>query len=348
MTSRELNVMISSRCQNYDCEEGTFPLEEVRARVATALEELKPFGVQIYTIWYNERHSGGAQTDGYNQCLEQATGEDIVLCLWNGHAGTDRICESEYQAAVESAPKKVRLVQLPKALGIPVGQEFSPDIQPLFQVGNDPDEAVAAACRCVLQATLDLALDGVRSARKSRFESGQSLSWNRLNYVQRHEQMVNTMVRHLRGNGVAFPYEWRGTKVLIVCHAVPDRFTVAEAKSFTGRPQFKDNLLLPQMGDDIVGPVHYIACHRTITEVQAKTMAGMDDVLVVASSFGIYLADRVHKAQFLFLANCRDAASTRARLEEAHRWVRSQELDGLCRRARARKAILRTIQEHLD
>lgn len=340
--------MITSRCQDYDIEGGRFPLEKVRAKVATALEKLEPFGVQLYKVWYNERHSGGAQTDGYSQCLEQAKGEDIVLCLWNGHAGTDRICESEFQAAVESAPRKVRLVELPKALEISPEEEFTPGIKPLFQVGNDLDQAVEAACRCVLQATLDLALDGVRSARKSRFESGQSLSWNRLNYVQRHAQMVSTMVQQLGGNGVAFPYDWRDTKVLVCCHAVPDRFTVAEARGFTGRPQFKDNSLLPLMGEEVVGPIHYVACHRTITEVQAKAMAGMDDVLVVASSFGIYLADRVHKAQFLFLANCRDAASTRARLEEAHRWVRSQELEGLCRRARARKAILRTIQEHLE
>jgi hypothetical protein len=59
------------------------------------------------------------------------------------------------------------------------------------------------------------------------------------------------------------------------------------------------------------GPVHLIACQRSVTESQALRQLGFPDVTVVSPPFGVYVVDEVQKVQLIFLANCRDPTSTR-------------------------------------
>jgi len=81
--------------------------------------------------------------------------------------------------------------------------------------------------------------------------------------------------------------------------------------------------------------VHFIACHKGVTEAQAIRQLGYPDVTVVTPPFGVYVADEVQKIQMLFLKDCRDATSTRSRVDEAREWLdRAQEAPELRRRAK--------------
>jgi hypothetical protein len=67
-------------------------------------------------------------------------------------------------------------------------------------------------------------------------------------------------------------------------------------------------------------------------------------VTVVSPPFGVYVADEVQKIQMLFLKDCRDATTTRARVDEAREWLeRAQEAPELRRRAQERAQIVRSI-----
>ena len=92
--------------------------------------------------------------------------------------------------------------------------------------------------------------------------------------------------------------------------------------------------------------MHFIPCHRTVTERQAVGRVGCPDVTVLAPPFGVFLADNIQKTQFLLIKNCRDVASTRRGIHGAIQWLEStDEGNLLLARAAARARILAVIKE---
>jgi hypothetical protein len=92
------------------------------------------------------------------------------------------------------------------------------------------------------------------------------------------------------------------------------------------------------------GPVHFIACHRGVTETQATNLLGFPDATIVSSPFGIYVADDIQKMQFVFLANCRDVYQTRHAVQRFLDWA-DQTGEGklIAARAQARARIVKVI-----
>ena len=113
--------------------------------------------------------------------------------------------------------------------------------------------------------------------------------------------------------------------------------------SWWGRPHLNDHRLAPELGSG-GGPLHVIACHRSVTETQATNLLGFPDATVVSSPFGIYLADNVQKMQFVFLANCRDSVQTRMATQRFFEWLeQAGEAELLAARAKARARIVSAI-----
>ena len=75
------------------------------------------------------------------------------------------------------------------------------------------------------------------------------------------------------------------------------------------------------------GPVHLIACHKTVTESQAIRQLGFPDAIVVSAPFGIYVADDVQKIQMVFIANCRDESTTQAHVQRFLQWLDEQSVN---------------------
>jgi hypothetical protein len=94
----------------------------------------------------------------------------------------------------------------------------------------------------------------------------------------------------------------------------------------------------------VVGPVHIIACHKTVTEAQAINLLGFPDATVVSTPFGIYLVDNVQKIQILLIKECRDPTSTNLGLQRFTTWLAQTGEDILLtKRAKGRAQIIKAV-----
>src|SRR5438067_2322605 len=120
-------------------------------------------------------------------------------------------------------------------------------------------------------------------------------------------------------------------------HAIPAAISVASAREMVGQPFLRNHELVDLLPKDGIGPVHLIACHRSVTEGQAMKQLGFPDATIVSPPFGVYVADPIQRIQLLFLANCRDDRSTRHAVQRAFEWLaQTGEGERLAARAEAR------------
>jgi len=142
--------------------------------------------------------------------------------------------------------------------------------------------------------------------------------------------------------------ELESYKILVTIHAIPDALSVASAKEKVGQPFLQDfkisNILLKN--DNIIGPVHIIGCHKSVSETQTRNILGLPDATILKDSFGIYVADNIQKIQMVFIEKCADSHSIRYRFQDFSDWlVRTSELENLVQRAKSRKNIITVIAE---
>ena len=83
--------------------------------------------------------------------------------------------------------------------------------------------------------------------------------------------------------------------MLFVCHGIPAALAAATAREMVGQPFLKDHAYvdLPRRRREkpAAGPVHLIACRKTVTEAQAMRQLGFPDATIVKADFGVYVAD---------------------------------------------------------
>jgi hypothetical protein len=244
----------------------------------------------------------------------------------------------------------IRLEPVKSVSGAP-DKAFSEDIgrYRLFSVAAKTGaDLQGAALQSVLDGLRDLALKGMRETRRGLAFFGAALEWSRLDFAGRRAAMRNVMAEALASNrynpgDTTVSTQIDGQEVLAVCDAIPAAFSVAQAREMVGQPFLRDHLLAARL-KNVGGPVHFIACHKGVSEAQAIRQLGYPDVTVVTPPFGVYVADEVQKIQMIFLKDCRDATTTRTRVDEAREWLeRSQEAPELRRRAQERAVIVRAI-----
>jgi len=354
-------------------------LAELRERLAGELEgEL--FGVRpLFEVYLNELEAApSSEEDIRERCRQRVRESDIVLVLFDGRAGwspqdTIGICHVEFAEAMAISPRKTRVIELPLAKLPARGAERERDeafrahyarLRPWAAVNlQTPDEIVRACQDALFAAVVQMAHADARGtlARGAR-DSGDALDWTRMNYQQRAGEMIATIQRALRRAGagavsapasldpnvlterfLALPLG--ANHLLVHCHAIPAAMTVATAREMVGQPFLSDHLAVPLLQQRIVGPVHLIACARGVSEAQAIRQLGFPDATIVASSFGVYVADEVQKAQLVFLDNCRDETSTIGKVEDFLDWLeRTGEAERLQARASSRGKIVRVIE----
>ena len=373
MYSRErIKVMISSRCNDpVELGGAMVKFSDLRHRIKTKVESEELLGGKLFECWINEDAppAEGSQ-DSWNTCLGQVRRADLLLVLYNGNAGWARaagdigICHAELEAGLSSGAAKVRLVALP-----PVTtnartaegkrnrrfQEFV-NRQNLFRgtEARTGEKAVVVVLEALHDAVIRMVKLGNREARKGKYDSGEALDWSRLDFARRKEvtegilrdALLGQPAAHAAGDHVVVTLG--GSPVLLCCHAVPAAMSVAAAREMVGRPFLRDHELDADLGRAHLGPVHLIACHKGVTEKQATDLLGFADATLVTPGFGVYVADNVQKVQLLLLAECRDETTTRHAVQRAMDWLESSgEERYLAERAKARRAIIRTIAEQL-
>lgn len=355
---RRIRVMLSSRSRdNFDGR----PLATHRKNVQLDLEGQRLFAQQIFDVWINESAGPAPGTEEWwNECLRQAREADMVIVLYNGSAGSPRpgggspgICHAEFTEAMRVAPGKLRVIPLGR-VARPSNETdllFHDELMRL-QLFSPPVSTSAELTRTVRQAVLDglrhLADLGGREARRGRHYEGAALEWSRLDYAGRRKAMRDVLRSALATAPGPSPDSViatiDGRPVLAVCDAIPASLSIAAARELVGQPFLRDHLRANALGPSGAGPVHFIACHRGVTETQAIRQLGFPDATIVEPPFGVYVADPVQKIQMIFLANCTDPTATLSRVQEAKTWLeRAQEAPLLRQRAEERAAIVRTI-----
>jgi hypothetical protein len=370
--SSKLKIMISSRCEDkFPNNDTGKKLSEIRKELKTEIEAETIFGLSAFEVWINETTPPqGGTWDSWEVCMEAVKDCDILICLYNGHAGKTlvsseiAICHAEMSSGLDQAPGKVHLVDMGNIATAETDeqkksndrfQKYVKD-QTLFR-GSEVttiDELKERAKETIHSAVINLALAGVREQSKGKYHSGESLNWSRMSYKERQTAMVDVMKDAITGRPDSFLKgdhlfsTLDGVEVLFIPNAIPDAISISQAKEMVGQPFLKDHQYADKLGGSQGGPVHIIACHKGATETQAKKLLGFPDATVVTAPFGIFVADNIQKVQFIFIANCRNETSTRNGVQRYFEWMKQNGEDQLLvRRALSRAKIIQTVAGEL-
>jgi hypothetical protein len=369
--TKTIKIMISSRCNDpielYG-KRSTFT--EVRRKLKEEIEKTKLVGKQVFEVWINEdAPPEEGSTDSWEACLQQVDEADMVLIFYNGNAGWAKhggdigICHAEMERALSTAPAKVRLIELPLSdLGKKTEKSRNErfrhyaQTQSLFRGASakNGDEAINSALQALHAAVVDMVGLGKREARKGKYHLGEALDWSRLDFLNRKAEMERIIrdYLHQRGGSAktsfanALTLNIQGKTLLAIAHAVPAALSVAAAREMVGRPFLRDHQYAALLSDDVLGPLHFIACHKKVSESQAVGLLGQPDITVINAPFGIYAVDIVYHIQVVFLSDCRDQSSTRHALQRFFEWLeQSGEAALLLERAAKRMRIVETIAQ---
>lgn len=367
MARPKIKIMISSRCNDLfplGGGIGSRSLSEIRGLLKKAIEAEKLFGKEIFEVWINEDEPPEPGTiDSWDLCVEKAREADLLLVLYNGNAGWASssgdvgICHAEFMTAFSESSGKVSIVSMldsnPKLRPSEArDQRFQDYVERanLFRGAHlsSPDDVIAEAKKAVREAVLSLAHQGAKEVKRSRYNAGPALDWSRMDFTARQSAMRAVLDDALAargdraGGGVIVSIA--GKKVLFLPAAIPAAMTVSAAREMVGQPFLKDHHSAALLKAAVAGPVHVIACHRTVTESQAMTLLGFPDATIVSGAFGVYVADNVQKIQLCLIANCRDESSTRHGLQKLFDWLaQTGEEELLAKRASSRAKIVRAI-----
>lgn len=365
-TSPKIRVMLSSRCNDPFSATEKKTLTAVRRELKASIESQKLFGFKPFEVWINEdAEPQDHLTDSWDACLREVRKCDILIVLYNGNAGWAKtgedigICHAEYAEGLKTAPGKVRLIELPlcdapaKKDQAARNDRFAAfkNVASGFRGGNVEtlDDLNKEVGKALFDAVLAQTRRGGEADKGGRFDLGAALEWSRLDFVGRKAAMEAELHNALEGrpgskkikSSIAIQIE--ESLVVVRLHAVPAAFSVAAAREMVGRPHLRDHQLASELGT-AGGPLHLIACHRTVSETQATNLLGFPDATVISSPFGVYVADNVQKMQFVFLANCRDAIQTRLGVQRFLEWLeQAGESQLLLDRAKARARIIKAI-----
>lgn len=365
-TSQKIKVMLSSRCNDVFSKTDKKLLTEIRRELKKEIESQRLFGLQPFEVWINEdAEAQDHLNDSWDACLKQVRDCDILIVLYNSNAGWAKtgeeigICHAEYAEGLKTSPGKVRLIELPLCSSkVDKAQEARnkrfvqfKSTASGFRGGsvNSLADLKKEVGKTLFDAVLTQTRRGREDAKGGRFDLGAALEWSRLDFTGRKMAMENEIRDALAGR--------EGSKtikdslvilvakksVLVKIHAVPAAFSIPAAREPIGQPHLHDHRISAVL-DSVGGPLHIIACHRTITETQATNLLGFPDATVISSPFGLYVADNVQKMQFVFLANCRDPIQTRLAVQRFWEWLeQAGESQLLAARAMARARIVKAV-----
>lgn len=368
-----MSLMISSRCKDliqYQNEQQS--LEVLRRAMKVKLEGITLGGKQVFKAWIHEDESNAsALTNNWEECIEKSRNADVFIVLYNGRAGWlgasspvkdgVGICHAELSAAFNKAPVKVRSIQFQELIKADTGspdeafQEYVSRLNlPGAQVKSG-EEALQRAEELAAAIVLSLARDGVGVNSTGSYYAGEALEWSRMNFHKRREIMTKVLLELLRkriGAAVEQPADniaivkIHGSDIGFVCDSIPASMSTAAARELVGQPFLSDPQLTKSWHSAVHGPVHVIACQKTVSETQAVRQLGFPDAVVVSAPFGVYVADDVQRIQMAFITNCRDQTTTRERVQAFLNWLNDHgEVKYLVQRAINRRQISDFIRE---
>jgi hypothetical protein len=200
------------------------------------------------------------------------------------------------------------------------------------------------------ESVAELVRLGVREASRGRFYAGAALVWSRLDYEGRRRATVDAIRNSLCKSGATrvddrtVIFNLRGAPILWACDSVPAGMSVAHAREMVGQTFLTDHQKVSLLEENTVGPVHIVACQKSVTESQAVNLLGFPDATIVTAPFGVYVADNVQRIQIILIKDCRDETSTNLGLQRSMKWLeQTGESALLVQRAKGRAQIVKAI-----
>lgn len=367
MNSRNIvNIMISSRNNaHFD----NRPLTDIRKELKKMIEQEEIFGAKLYEVWINELEATqNFEEDIWNKCLLEAYRADIILVLYNGQAGwlrpkdTIGICHGEVIEAVNSAPGKVFALDIREGTTSFIAnerekvankyfEEYMASYE-LFQNKVKNYVELEEKVKLTLQnALVSLFKEGVLTAHRNKNNIGEALSWKLMDYTARSDSILRVLKQSINvpdiggKNADMFYLTYSKHKILAILHAIPDALSIPKARERVGQPFLEDYIhekLLKK--PDLIGPIHIIGCHKSVTDSQARNILGFPDATILKDKFGVYVTDNIQKIQMVFISNCLDSDSTKKGFQRFLGWLETtKEYDSLVKRASSRKKIVLAI-----
>jgi hypothetical protein len=368
-TSTKIRVMISSRCET-EIEFNKKPqkLTEVRRALKKELENYRLSNQKqaLFDCWINEDGaSAPGSRDWWDHCIKQARDADLVIVLYTGAAGDGLtgsdmgICHAELEAALDVAADRVRFIKLPTA---PVASDslqkkrdaafetYFSTLGAFRSSAKTGEEVLKTAWREIQSALVDLVQLGSSTFHLSQSSTGHALEWHRLSYERRKEAMEEAMTESLANQPKASRsasgvfVEISGNQVFLKLHAAPASLSESTAREMVGQPFLIDHKLHAELKKSKAGPIHLVACPKTVTESQALRMLGFPDATIVSDSFGIHIADNIQKIQIVLLKECVSPSAIRRQLAAWFEFLRRQGEDKfVLDRAQRRFRIIETV-----
>ncbi len=372
--SEQIRVMISSRCKTrISFQKKQVWLSDLREKLTSEIESVRLWDdqPQLFDCWINEESTGSAADETWwERSVNESKDADILLVLYNGESGGAikdgpmGICQAELDNAMTNS-RKVRVIPIVPLADLPKNKAqrardeafrayvdnlsmFAPEV-------NSGEELLNRVRHELRDLVVGLVQNAATTPDLSKSNIGPALEWHRMSYVMRESAMRTTLETVLAEagseTGSATGGEWTtmwitlaGKKILAALHAVPAALSQPAAREIVGQPFLMDHTLHSQLGKGDGGPVHIVACYKSVTESQALKMLGFPDATVVPGRFGLHVADSVQKIQIVLLKNCQSPAGTRDALNNWLQWVKRTAEDQLvAARAADRKRIIDAI-----
>lgn len=364
-----IRVMISSRSKQPFPYKGknTSLLSEVREDLASLIQVESMFEEPLFEPWINEP-AVAATRDIWDECMARVQRTDLLIAIYSGDAGWAKeggevgICHAELEKGLNSARDKVRVLQVEPLAPLREGSDGKRDLlfrefvqrQQLFTGTpcKNGEELIALCRRTLREAVAQMVRLGVREASRGKFYIGEALQWTRLDFRTRQRKMervlTDTLLDRYEGQRLEDPQGVAltvlGEKLLVVCSAIPGSYSIPEAREHANQVFLRDWQYASTLKSDLIGPVHFVACNRSMTESQAIRQLGFADATIVTAPFGVYVADGVQKMQLVYLANCRDETTIRYQVQRAFDWLEAAGERALfLERAAARARIVQAI-----
>lgn len=374
--SEQIRLMISSRCKTrISFENKQVWLSDLREKLTSEIRSVKLWDdqQQLFDCWINEDSTSSATDETWwERSIDESRDADILLVIYNGESGGAikggpmGICQAELDNSMTNS-KKVRVIpivplaELPKNKAQRARDEafrayvenldiFAPEVK-------DGEQLLKRVRDEVRDLVVALVQNAATTPDLSKSNIGPALEWHRMSYVKREAAMRGQLeaVLSQSGNKVSNSTvgEWTTMwlmlaekKILAALHAVPAALSQSAAREIVGQPFLMDHTLHPQLARGDGGPIHIVACYKSVTESQALKMLGFPDATVVPGRFGLHVADSVQKIQIVLLKNCQSPSATRDALNTWLQWVKRTAEDQLvAARAADRKRIIDAIAE---
>jgi hypothetical protein len=258
------------------------------------------------------------------------------------------------------AADRVRVIKLPEArLALDTLQKkrdarfkaYFETLSHFRTTAKSGDEVLEKVWNEIRPAIVELVQIGSSFFHLSQASTGQALKWQRLSYDHRKDAMEGAMIESLfnrpgavkASGGVAV--EIKGAMVFLKPHASPASLSESTAREMVGQPFLSDYELHAELKKaTAVGPIHLVACPKTVTETQALRMLGFPDATIVSDSFGVHIADNIQKIQIVLLKECVSPSAISRQLAAWFEFLRREGEDQfVLQRAQSRFRIIEAV-----